>query len=271
MITAGTNMKKILLTLTCALLLTGCLAQEPVEQQDNKPSETETQNDEQNTNENQQNSENGSENSGQNNDDDNNNQDPGDNTPSSQGEPTQDIRTKNVTFKDGSFIGQLDQPSARDNFVSYINGTDDLLSSISFVGKSESKEVSFETLVDGEKKSEKHIVWWLGSSSTNGVLTMNFKYDVTKISLSIQAYYKSYVDTWSQSEAVVVSNVDTTAKMYVDTQDNVKDLSCPETEVPQVVSFSKNYETPTKQIILGTFEAYERVYIHSMELTYIHE
>ena len=58
MITTGTNMKKILLTLTCALFLTGCLAQEPVEQQDNKPSETETpennNNDNQNTNENPQ-------------------------------------------------------------------------------------------------------------------------------------------------------------------------------------------------------------------------
>lgn len=265
------NMKKLLLTLACAFLLSGCLAPEPVKEPEGNNSENNTptnnENNDQKPSENEQNSEDGSENSGQNEQTD----DTGEDITPEQGNPTQDIRTKNVTFKDGSFIGQLDQPTARDNFVSYINGTDDLLSSISFVGKSESKEVSFETLVDGEKKSEKHIVWWLGSSSTNGVLTMDFKYDVTKISLSIQAYYKSYVDTWSQSEAVVVSNVDTTAKMYIDTQDNVKDLSCPETEVPQVVNFSKNYETPTKQIILGTFEAYERVYIHSMELTYIHE
>lgn len=271
-------MKKILLTLACAFLLSGCLTQEPVKEQDNTPGENETpindNNNGQNNNENSQNSEDGSENSGQNdqnNDGGDDNQDDGESTTPSQGDPTQDVRTKIVTFKNGTFIGQLDQPSARDRFVSYVNGTDDLLSSVNLVGKSESKEVSFETLVDGKKQSENHVVWWLGSNSSNGVLTMNFKYEVTAISLSIQAYYKSYVDTWSQTDPVIVSNVDTTAKMYIDTVDNVKDLSCSADEMPEVVSFNKNYVTPTKQIILGTFEAYERVYIHSMELTYIHE
>ena len=269
-------MKKIILTLACAFLLTGCLAPQETQKQEENNTPSNNENNNHNPNENGENSEDGSENSSQNEENDDNGDEEGNNAETDDEpvivEPVLDTRTKTVTFKDGSFIGQLDQPSTRDNFISYVNGTNDLLSSVSLVGKSESKEMSFDTLVDGEKQSEKHVVWWLGSSAYNGVLTMNFNYEVTAISLSIQSYYKPYIDAYTDPDnPVAYLNVDSTTKMYIDTEENTKDLSCSETEIPEVVSFDKNYEKPTKQITLGTFEPGERVYIHSMQLTYIHE
>ena len=174
-----------------------------------------------------------------------------------------------MTFTDGAFIGQLDQENKRTQFVTYFNGDSDLLSSVSLVGKSESKEFSNETLVNGEKVVESHVYWWMGSGATTGKFTMNFNYDVVGIQLMIQAYNKTYVDTWSAAEPFVSYSFDEHAKLYIDTKDYAKDLSHSGTDKPEIVSFSKDYTTPTKQITIGNFEEGERVFIHSIKISYI--
>ena len=282
-------MKKILLTLACSFLLSGCLSQGTTDNTDSKNNESE--NTTINTGDNQ-NSDNGSENNndaGNNNTDNNEGDEPNENNTDNNGQnnqnedngegtndnqnennnnDTSDVKTKFVNFKDGSFVGQLDQASKRDAFVTYVNGDDNLLSSVSLIGKSESKEVSFGTLNNGEQVTEKHVVWWMGSASSEGKLTMNFNYDVVSIKLSIQAYYKSYVNTWSEENPFVEFNLDKTSKLFIDSEDCVKDLSTSEDKIPEIVDFKKEYTTPTKTITIGNFEAEARVYIHSMLISY---
>ena len=253
MITAGTNMKKILLTLTCALLLTGCLAQEPVEQQDNKPSETETQNDGQNTNENQQNSEDGSENSGQNEQTD----DTGEDITPEQGDSTQEIRTKSVTFLNGGFTNStLDQADSQQKFINWFNGSDDLLESINYSGYSQLNWIG------NEKDSWRFSTLILGKSSENGNIGFVFSHKIKSIKINIQGYCKYIEYTASYS-------VDTNSKFYID--DSLTDLSVSagftgELEKKDVV---KEYTTPTKSFTIRNKDG--RVFVHSMELTYIHE
>ena len=242
-------MKKILLVLACSLLLVGCANDSSKEGDGNQKENTP--------------GENGG-NQGQ--------------TPSGEGggdgqqggNENEDVLKKTITFLDGTFIGQLDQPSTRSNFVTYVNGTDDLLSSVSLVGKSESKEIDFQKLDDtGAKVTEKHVVWWMGSAKTTGELTMNFNCDVTGIKLTIQAYHKPFVNTWDEAEPFVNFNADKSAKLYIDTTDNVKDLSFTSDVTPDIVDFTKSYQTPTKQITIGNLEMEQRVFIHSMEISYL--
>ena len=183
-------MKKILLVLACSLLLAGCAHDSSSEGDGNQKDSTPSGN---------------------------NGQDSGDGS-GQQGETiTEETLTKPITFLDGSFVGQLDQPSTRNSFVTYVNGTDDLLSSVSLAGKSESKEMDFQILDEaGTKVTEKHVMWWMGSASATGKLTMDFNCDVTGIKLSIQAYYKPYVNTWEESKPFVVPNSDKSAKLYID-------------------------------------------------------
>lgn len=258
------TMKKILLTLTCALLLVGCLAQEPVEQQDNKPSETETpennNNDDQNTNQNQQNNEDGSENSGQNdqnNDDDSNNQDPGENTPPAQGEPVEDFRTKTITFLNGGFTNSsLDQAASQQNFVNWFNGTDDLLESITYSGYSQLNWIGNTT------DSWRFSTLILGSSSQNGNIGFVFSKRIKSVKLNIQGYCK-YI-TYSDSY-----NVDTDSKFYID--DSLTDLSVNAgfTGELEKKDVTKKYTTPVSSFTIRSLDG--RVFVHSMELTYIHE
>lgn len=251
-------MKKILIPLLCISLLTGCEITFADEIKEPEPTETEPQdntpnnNDDGGSNQNQGDNSQGNEQGG-----DNNNQD-----------QQNDVLKKKITFTDGTFVGQLDQQPTRETFVSYVNGDDNLLSSVSMEGKSESKSTEFGRIENGEVKKESHVLWWIGSAAYNGVLTMNFNVDVVGIKLSIQAYYKTFVNTWSQEDPVVIKNIDTTSKLYIDSTDYVKDLSCDEDSTPEVVDFSKEYTVPTKQITIGNFQEEARVYIHSMEIQY---
>lgn len=236
-------MKKILLVLACSLLLAGCAHDSSSEGDGNQKDSTPSGN---------------------------NGQDSGDGSGQQGGNENEDVLTKTITFTDGSFIGQLDQPSTRTNFVTYINGTDNLLSSVSLVGKSESKEMDFQILDEaGTKVTEKHVMWWMGSASATGKLTMDFNCDVTGIKLTIQAYHKPCVNTWDEPEPFLVPNADKSAKLYIDSADNVKDLSFTTETTPEIVDFSKTYQTPTKQIIIGNLDIQQRVFIHSMEITYL--
>ena len=176
--------------------------------------------------------------------------------------PTENLISKTVVFKDGTFIGQLEHTTTQNNFVSYFNGSDDLLTSISFTGKSESKEIEFKT----KASSEKHVVWWLGSSEATGQLTFNFKYSVSKINITAQAYYKPYVDTWSGSEPVEHFNVDTNSSLLI--SDTTYDLKTSEDTTPKIKNLSKTYTTPTKSIILKNGTTGQRVFIHSIEVLY---
>ena len=177
---------------------------------------------------------------------------------------------KSVNFYDGTFVGQLEYDSVQNKLKTYINGDMDLLSSISFTGKSEAKELEFGFIKDGQSLKESHIVWWMGSGSDSGRLTMNFNYEIISVKLEVQAYHKPYVDHWSNPEELsLITGVDTNAKLFVDSEDNVFDLSVTDSNViPQIETIDINYDSPVKTMTIGNLESSERVFIHKIEFTY---
>ena len=176
-----------------------------------------------------------------------------------------------VSFYDGTFVGQLQYDSVQSNLKSYINGDTDLLSSLSFTGKSEAKELEFGAIENGESVKEKHVVWWMGSSSDSGKLTLNFNYEIESVKLEVQAYHKPYVDHWTNpGELSLITGVDTNAKLFVDSVENVFDLSVTDSSViPQIKTIDIKYDKPVKTMTIGNLEESERVFIHKIEFTYL--
>ena len=194
----------------------------------------------------------------------------GDNNHEPSGNGSDQGTSKVISFYDGTFVGQLEYESVQNKLKTYINDDMDLLSSISFTGKSEAKEIEFGSIVNNESVKEKHVVWWMGSGSDKGTLTMNFNYEISSIKLDIQAYHKPYVDHWTNPGTLsLITGVDTNAKLYVDSEANTFDLSVEDSNViPEIKTVNVDYKTPVKTITIGNLEASERVFIHKIEFTY---
>lgn len=269
-------MKRILLTLACAFLLSGCLAHNEIDEPKDNTNQTETPD---NTNE-KPNNETGEEtgedlpeeNDGEdtNNDDQNDTGDdseitgdtgddePGQNDENNENDPgnAEILTTKTVNFYNGGFTNSsLDQEKSRQNFVSWFNNGDDLLTSINYSGYSQLNYIGnagddwkFSTLI-------------LGSSSQDGNITFNFSKSIKSVKINIQGYCKriDYPETHY--------NVDTNSVFYLDGDKYDLSVSPGYTELLEKQDVTKTYETPTTSINIQSEGG--RVFVHSMELSYI--
>ncbi|MFA6626987.1 MAG: hypothetical protein WCT17_00445 [Bacilli bacterium] len=102
----------------------------------------------------------------------------------------------------------------------------------------------------------------LGSSSSNGTLTLNTNYVVTKVKANVEAYYKyiEYSSSWS---------ISTGAKLSINGEENTIDLSTDNTTArPGAEDFEINFDKKDNVKTLE-FASIERVYIHSFEISYL--
>ena len=166
-----------------------------------------------------------------------------------------EVSYKTVTFYNGGFTGSLDLEVTQTNFVNWYNGDDHILDSVSLDGYA---QVNY---IGNEGDSNRFSTLILGSQSKTGALSFNFNVDVIYVKVIVQAYskYIAFNDTW---------NVDKHAKILINNVDH--DLSLPDNhEGPaDEKEFDLGIASSTKTITLANYEEGQRVFVHSMEITY---
>ena len=244
-------MKKFIVPILCISLLTGCdivfgdetNKQEP---EQNQPAE--------NTPTNQDNNQQQGDNNNQSID---NNQNQGqDNGEQGQegNENSGTVYTKTVSFYNGGFTNSsLNQAQSQQNFVNWFNGDDDILESINYSGYCQLNYVGNE----GDANRFSTLI--LGSSSQEGNIKFNFRYDVVSVKVNVQSYskYIPYSSSWSN---------DTDSIFYLDDDRHDLSLSPGFTGDVEKHDFTKSYNPAVQSITISSEGG--RVFVHSMELQY---
>lgn len=172
-------------------------------------------------------------------------------------EEEETTQTQIVSFysltENATFTGSLDLTTTQENFVTWFNTSGDLLSSINVTGYAQMNSFGdFVTLC-------------IGSGSSNGKIDFNFKYDVRKIKLNVSAYSK--YDSFNQ-----VYRTDLDTAVYIDSVSNEFPLVSEDGVEPNKSDIEYIYENETKNISIFNKELdHSRIFIHSMEVTYIIE
>lgn len=250
-------MKKLLIPLLCMSLLTGCeiVFPDEIEEQPKQQEQEQTQPE----NNNQPSSPT-----------DNNSQIPADNNQSSNGNENSNttdnnggneqvpvgVTKKTVTFYNGSFTSStLDQQQSQNDFVSWFNGTDNVLTSIGYSGFA---QINY---IGDEKDDWRFSTLILGSQNDTGEITFNFRVDVSAVKVVVQPYtkYISYNNTYSMDKNSVFILNDEEHSLSVD------ENYTGETERS---TFEKTFTGGTRTIKIANKENRQRVFVHSLEITY---
>ena len=164
-------------------------------------------------------------------------------------------KVKTISFYNGGFTNStLDREQSQKNFIDWMNNGEDVIKSIDYSGYCQLNYV-------GDKNDENRFTTlYLGNQNGGGQLVFHFNYQVKKVKLNVQAYCK-YIEYTSKY------NIDSNSKFYLDSDEY--DLSTEEgynseTEKKDIV---KQYNPEIEQISIASAEG--RVFVHSMEITYI--
>ena len=173
------------------------------------------------------------------------------------------VQHKIVNFYNGGFTNSsLDKEASQKQFVDWFNGEDDILESIDYSGYAQLNYIG------NEKDSWRFSTLILGSNNSDGGIRFNLKYDALSIKVVVQPYtkYIAYSDSY---------NVDTNATFIID--GNEYDLSLEdgyhgETETT-TIEYSFGIEGSANEYVSPFFriankEAGQRVFVHSLEITY---
>jgi len=172
--------------------------------------------------------------------------------------PVQDS-VKKVTFKhETSFSGSFDQANSRDAFVTWFNGSDDLLENITL---SENNFAQMQNFADKNEPMDMRFV--LGSGKKACDLQFNFKYTITKIELVVQPYckYDSYNAIWRNDTSSTLAINSTSDK--VDLSTTITDRETEETTITRTYTKEDNQKSLKLITELG-----KRVMVSSMTITY---
>lgn len=167
--------------------------------------------------------------------------------------------TKEMIFTKGDYTGSLDTSSMKD-FVSYINGNDDYLSNVVLGTGGYAQVQNFQTT----KGYDPYYTLCLGSGSKNCSLTFTFKYVITSITITAQAYWK--YDTYNK-----VYNQDSVSKLYSN-DDLLLDLTTTDKSVmpPEKTStLTFDEKDNVKTLNLNVKEGKQRVFINKITVTYV--
>lgn len=108
----------------------------------------------------------------------------------------------------------------------------------------------------------------IGSGSASGGLIFNSNYLIKSVKMNCSPYYSSYIDTWTDSEnPYTVYSVDN--YVQVEVNDITKEIVYEGSEEPEVENLSFEFNSPTNEFSLFTTENSQRLFIYSMEFTYL--
>ena len=167
------------------------------------------------------------------------------------------IRKKTVTFRDGGFTNSsLEKEESQKQFVDWFNGLDDVLTSINYEGYAQLNYV-------GDKKdSNRFTTLILGSQNDAGKIKFNLKYDIIQLKVVVQPYtkYVAFTNTY---------NIDMKACFIIDKKEY--DLSMKdgyEGDTKSVEIEYNDFAEGAKSFSIANKEANQRVFVHSLEITY---
>ena len=108
----------------------------------------------------------------------------------------------------------------------------------------------------------------IGSGSASGGLIFNSNYLIKSVKMNCSPYYSSYIDTWTDSEnPYTVYSVDN--YVQVDINDVTKEIIYEGSEEPEALNLLFEFSSPTSEFSLFTTELSQRLFIYSMEFTYL--
>ena len=261
-------MKKLLIPLLCVTLLTGCTLDLHGEDVAKEPESSQPENNNQPSTNNNQSSENENNDKPGNENDDTVIPGPTPVTPVDNGDEnkqnTDGTYTRTIVFDNQAPAGELNNDTAKNRFLDFLNGETDLFKSIIV---SDHINVNYIEIKKQKEVVSKNLYMWLGSASENGTLQLDFNYDVNYIKVNVEAYSKPYYDTWTTPGTdTLIYNAESEAKFYINSETNVIDLSLSDNEIPQKVEKHEEYSSPIKSLTLGSLDG--RVFLHSLEIGY---
>ena len=158
--------------------------------------------------------------------------------------------TKVVTFYNGGFkSSSLDTAKSQNEFVTWFNNGDNTLKSIGYEGYLQLNEID----------TAKNTTLILGSSKSDGKLTFNFNYYIHSVKAVVQAYTKYYNNT---------DNNDKNATFLIDTTEYDLSIDESHTGPSERKTFTKEYSEAPKSFSISNKTANQRVFVHSLEITY---
>lgn len=171
-------------------------------------------------------------------------------------EPEVGVWRKKVTFYNGGFTNSsLDQAASQSQFVNWFNGeSDPILDSINYEGYAQLNYIG------NQNDSWRFSTLILGSQNSNGKITFNLNVHAIAITVVVQAYskYIAYNDSYS---------TDTNATFLIDNKEY--DLSLEEGHTGDTEKITiDHYSDPVTSFSISNKEAGQRVFVHSMEITY---
>ena len=166
-------------------------------------------------------------------------------------------KKKTVTFKNGGFTNSsLNQAASQTQFVNWFNNGDNVLKSIGYEGYAQLNYIGNE----GDTWRFSTLI--LGSGNSEGKLTFNLNVNILNIKVAVQSYakYIEYNSTYS---------IDRSATFYIDKEEydlSVADDFVGDTENKTI---EQSFVDGTTSFSIANKEAKQRVFVHSMEITYL--
>ncbi len=182
--------------------------------------------------------------------------------PASQSESEGEERVKSISFINNSKMptdgSHFDHESNNLKLVSIFNEIED-----DFV---KNDELLADKVFAREYKET--VTLQVGSGSSNGGFMFESNYLIESVKLTCSPYFTSFINTWDDSEnPYVVYSVDNYVE--IDINNVVTDITYEGSEEPEVESLLFAFDNPTNEFSLFTTELSQRLFIFSMEFTYL--
>ena len=175
---------------------------------------------------------------------------------SSSSSNTQDnTTTKTVSFLNGGYTGSLDEAASKTSFVTWFNGSDNILNSIDCTNKA---QVNY---IGNTSDSWRFSTLILGSQNNLGTITFNFNVHVTQVKIVVQPYtkYITYTSTY---------NIDRSATFIFNEEEHDLSVAADYSGETEKVTLNCSPKQNENKFTISNKEVNQRVFVHSFELTY---
>ena len=166
------------------------------------------------------------------------------------------IVRKSVIFYNGGFTNSsLMQDASQARFIAWFNDGDDVLASVEYSGYA---QVNY---VGNAGDADRFSTLILGSSNDSGSIKFNFNIQIVSVRVNVQPYtkYDSYHETY---------NIDRNATFIIDKKEYSLAVDESVTGQTDIKTIRYSFPESASAFTLANKEAKQRVFVHSLEITY---